>query len=141
MNQQATPLTRQQLFDNALNGIRAQGHRQSVGSFTNGSSGSCVYISPSGDRCAVGHSLPASITRERLEQRYKNSGTGPDSLRVAFPEVAAVIHEDDLDFLARLQRVHDNRRLVNEGASYFEPAMEQFAAKHDLVYTPRKVIA
>jgi hypothetical protein len=49
-------LTEQEIFDNAIQGIRKQGYRRCVtGEFKN----TCVYINPNDDscRCAIGHSL------------------------------------------------------------------------------------
>lgn len=138
MNQ---PLTRQQLFDNALNGIRAQGHRAS-GTCEHGDYFECLYIAPSGDRCAIGHSIPESITYDQLDELGVNSNTAPSTLVGHLPELERVFNGMDTSwrFLSDLQAVHDN--IVNHhDAEQFESEMAELAQKCELVYTPRKVIA
>lgn len=83
--------TRQEIFDLAWNGLKAQGFERST-SWT----GRCAYRGDGGRKCAIGHSIPDEAYDPELE--------GPIEHPVL---VAANISRSDLDFCRALQRKHD----------------------------------
>lgn len=57
------PLSKQEIYNNALFGIRGQNYARSA---TVG--GRCVYRGDRGLKCALGHSIPDSEYTERLDE-------------------------------------------------------------------------
>lgn len=152
-----TPLTNQQMFDNALLGIRRQGYQRSY----NNGTGSCVYYNGDADNgaklcCAVGHSIPEP---ENLPEHI-NTGAIASLIQWQNLKTLLSINEDLFvhsetmrhEFLHQLQRVHDLMGNVDVdgfdkgiestgdtgvGNSHdFEAAMQKLAAKWELTYTP-----
>jgi len=87
-------LNRQQLFDNAWNGLKSQGFVQCAND-----EGDCKYRGDNGMRCGIGWSIP--------DERYSRSleGRGVEE-RVVL--LAASIRPFNQDFAGDLQNCHDN---------------------------------
>lgn len=86
--------TRQEIFDLAWNGLKAQGFVQSVNK-----TGSCVFRGPNGTRCAIGHCIPD----DKYDPRMDREGEYFDA---AFD--AAGVGWRDRIFAHNLQNAHDN---------------------------------
>lgn len=87
--------TRQEIFDLAWNGLKAQGFERSLNS-----SHTCAYRGENGMRCAIGFCIDdANYDEELLEE---NSAQNPAVLD------AARIDQADEAFADELQDMHDN---------------------------------
>lgn len=129
-------LTKQEIFDRVLNGIRGQNYRQSQNEVEE----VCLYISSNGDRCAVGHLLPEDII-----ERIKVIGLDANRSRIPvlmsryFPELRRLFSPKDMLFLRALQAIHD---CIHEKAAQLEVAhreifehdMSYLAKTHNLIY-------
>jgi hypothetical protein len=142
------PMTLQEVFDNALFGIRQQGYKRSI------ASGGCAYDSNAG-HCGIGHSFAkAGINGGLIDRamrdtsilvllerpRFEDEATEED-VRAADAElykVAELFAGLDPVALATLQSIHDDELGDDprEHARYFEAAMASFAKENDLTYTP-----
>ena len=115
-------MTNQEAFDRALQGIRAQGYRQS------GSGGVCMYRGPDGLKCGVGHCIPDEEYRAMFEQK---------AIHVLFQQgvVISSLVGVDRRLLNQLQRAHDS---LLGGYNYFpwERRMQEIALQSGLKYTP-----
>ena len=129
-----TPLTNQQLFDNALFGIRRQNYATS-GKEDNGFT--YLYRGPNGTKCGIGHSIPDELYCSEMEETCVGSLiAGPDyhdSLAVLFSGV-------DSELASRVQDAHDsgvNMRTstVKMDPGSFEARMEAVASRFGLTYT------
>lgn len=129
-----TPLTPQQVFDNALFGVRAQG------AFSKRpSTGVCAYRTPlpTGEtlKCGIGHSIP--------DELYDTSMDNADDTSIAALMIEAEsdgglrVLEDlfgncHTGLLSDLQTAHDIALHMRD----FEQQMCEVARTHDLIYTP-----
>jgi hypothetical protein len=131
--------TLQQIFDQAVNGIRAQG-----GPATN-DFGKCQYRAPNGNKCAVGQLIPDSAYDPKWD-----TGGGVRLVDLADSNsfcqamrVAAGVDLDDakvLDMMSALQQAHDDAAFYGGGEDFFlgfEPRVSDVASRFGLVYTPR----
>lgn len=112
----ATQQRQTEFLRKASEALKAQG-RPSMGA----SRKTCAYFGEGGDRCAVGHILPAGVDVTWLEGvsiarmlRTYRGGEGAvgavrqeraDALKAALEAAGAT--EEDFDFLADLQKAHD----------------------------------
>ena len=89
--------TRQDLFNTAYAGLKAQGFKQSLDSY-----GQCKYRGRGGLKCAVGHLIP--------DERYNSSfeGSGAASSDIAGMVGVGPENDNAAIFLIALQRAHDN---------------------------------
>ncbi len=87
--------TRQELFNNAWNGLQAQGWRRAVSPMT----GFCRYRASNGDKCALGHSIAAEDYSPDLEALDPGDGEIMDACGIA---------EADEDFANELRACHDD---------------------------------
>lgn len=121
------PLTLQQVFDNALNGVRGQGYKPSM------SVDGCAYRGFGGRKCAIGHCIPDELYDPSMDA-YP---TGVAVLREKFPPVDALFSGLSTHDLGRLQGIHDD--LSNTAGSLaqqqFEREMQRFAEERGLTYT------
>jgi len=99
-------MNRQQIFDNVYLGLMSQGFRQSVVTFnidTPHTHQMCKYRGEGGLKCAVGWLIPDDMYDDELEDcggiRYNPPVI--DLLKLVG------ITEDQVEFLAELQRCHD----------------------------------
>ena len=127
-----TPLTNQQVFDNALFGVRSQGYRQSKDDRI----GTCCYRS--GDlKCGIGYSIPDEMYRPYLDDPELGvlPVTGVQTLMEAgdplLAPIQALFAHNPPDFLDELQCAHDSMRDGRE----FERLMEALAEDYGLTYT------
>ena len=91
-----TARTRQEIFDIAWTGLKAQDFTQSAANEYG-----CLYRGPNGLRCAIGH----CISDEEYQEVFEGTGIladGGHSIRKA-----ARISADDLGFVGDLQAAHD----------------------------------
>jgi hypothetical protein len=129
-------MTEQDIFDQALAGIRKQGRPSMDGG------GFCLYRGPGGTKCAVGHLLTDAEYERYME------GRSPTTLRLdgsyAVPMPARL--EPHRKFLVALQEAHDHaaRYHVVRDATFlaaFEREMSTLARVHGLQYTSDNVKA
>lgn len=140
MNNLKTPLvahpgrlwTHQELFDNALRGVRRQGYKTSEDI-----KGTCAYRDHTGTRaCGIGWSMPDELYGEHMD-----NGTFPSGVEAVLGRnhaLHAVFPTDigSMRLMVRLQQAHDG--MVNFGPSrdaYFERNMQMVAQDFCLVYT------
>ena len=119
-------LTPQQVFDNALFGIRGQGYKQSK-RFIGGSE-TCAYRGKNDTKCGIGHSLP-----DDLAEQADSLGESDISTVISeIDEVSDLFVNCDAELLEMLQRAHDNAT----SAERFEREMANIARVYNLHYTP-----
>lgn len=102
--------TKQEIFDLAFNGLRAQGFRQSA------EEGGCLYRGPDGLKCAIGHCIADSDYRSHFEGERKDAF---EAAGVSGPLFA---------FACELQRAHD----LSHGPKNMEHQLRGFAEEHNL---------
>jgi hypothetical protein len=124
-------IDRQQIFTNAVNGIRRQG------TYAGSIDRACMYRGPNGTACAIGHNIPDDRYRPGIEGSLATSPTVHDAMGLTD------IPDDDIAFLQELQAcLHDNivswsiNRKASDAATRFMAKFEEevisFAADHDL---------
>lgn len=86
-------LTKQEMFDRAVSGLRAQEWRRAM----SGSGIDCEYLAPNGDRCAWGHVDHSSAGNYGDVEDLNRDGIG----------LASELAQDELDFAMELQMAHD----------------------------------
>lgn len=106
--------TRQEIFDLAWNGLKAQGFRRAYGGIGVG----CLYRGPDGMKCAIGH----CIADERYDPEMDMCGQRSLAFR------AAGVASEDYDFAIELQTVHDCGRRPEA----MEDNLRRFASRHSL---------
>lgn len=118
-------LTLQQVFDNALRGVRAQGALSRDEWF------SCRYRMEEGGkqlRCGIGHSIPDELYNLDFEGKAVRALLDwSASIESLFPTAKAV--------LARIQYAHDRAGDLSD----FETAMHDIANAYGLTWTPADV--
>lgn len=97
-------LTKQEIFNIAWTGLKAQGFRKALNS-----NGDCVYRARNGTRCAVGMVLPDHLYEWEMDNQ-EVGGTGVINLVKNFPKVRKLFggSKDMLNFLSALQGCHDS---------------------------------
>lgn len=90
-------LTRQEIFTKVYVGLM----KQKVASVSDSKKPSCVYRGRNGTKCAVGHLIPDSSYSPRIEGKLVDGL--PTSVFAAMG-----IDTQDVEFLQRLQVLHDN---------------------------------
>ena len=142
------PLTAQQVFNNALFGVRGQNYKpsscQKQLTLTNGRSvdpETCLYRGPGGLKCGIGHSIPDDMYTDTFE------GRGIGGLIVPFFEtedtatqnpLRALFRGVSLGLLAALQAAHDDLQDVvdmGDEPTEFEQAMALVANRFNLHYS------
>lgn len=125
-------MSKQEVFDRALFGIRAQG-----GPSRNADGGSCKYRTSSGRKCAIGHNISDEAYDSGLEGRIAENVLITEALR------KSGVIEETL-FLTELQLAHDQAPysdpLFFQGDQHrgrgFESRMAGIARAYNLTYTP-----
>ncbi len=123
-------MNKQEVYNKAKAALLAQGCKSVHNN-------SCMYRSPDGKKCAVGHLIDDEHYSESLEGLITDSIQVIDALRksgidVEVPENYQITNlPDDIDFLYELQGAHDGTGsdFVNE----FTARMHKLADKHNLV--------
>lgn len=110
---QVTYKTRQDIFDNAYNGLKSQGWKRSINNVTQ-----CVYRGAKGKKCAIGWNMPD----DKYDPSFERGG-------VSFSKILTVcdIAPEDNYFSNHLQRAHDD--LTDDG---MQCAFIRFAKRFDL---------
>ena len=106
-----TMLTKQEMFDRAWNGLKAQNWERSVTSAPNGQMNSCNYLTRKADgaviRCAWGHVDP-----EGTAAADENPDTANKSVKILHQRgvglAAELTPDDTLPFACALQYCHDD---------------------------------
>lgn len=121
----ATPIVRltlQQVFDNALRGVRAQG------ALSRDAWSSCRYRMEEGGkqlRCGIGHSIPDELYNPDLEGKTAQTLLEwSASIESLLPPSKAVLMD--------IQHAHDKAKDLSD----FEIAMHDVADKYGLTWTP-----
>jgi hypothetical protein len=122
----SAPITRQEMLDRAVRGLRGQGWRQAMVETEIGYKG-CKYMTPDGRRCAWGHVDPEGTGRLGSE------GITVRGLWEKRVGVAATLDPDGLSFATDLQQVHDNHG-IELAPEELEAAFREFAALHKLSF-------
>jgi hypothetical protein len=112
--------TRQEIFDLAWNGLKAQGFLRSTSQALRESLSPCAYRGDSGRRCAIGHCIPDDAYKPRLEGA---SASNKDVVE------AANIDPSDAGFVRDLQWCHDN---CDDEPTLMEGALRDFATNRRL---------
>lgn len=89
-------ITRQEMFNRAWNGLKAQGWQRSY------DGDRCVYVHPSGLRCAWGH------VDQSLTDKFNGEGDVYYLSSSSHESLASELNGADLDFAAQLQFAHDH---------------------------------
>lgn len=119
-----TPLTNQQVFDNALNGVRAQGYVRSQSL-----SGSCSYRGDGTLKCGIGHSIPDEVYDYAMD--CADNSTAVNDVICKFSKLGDLFQNCNKELLQDLQDAHDNMAEPIQ----FEDAMWAVASEFDLKYT------
>lgn len=111
--------TRQEMFDRAVRGLRAQGWRQAIGA-----DGACRYRTTDRDgkvlRCAWGHVDTSLSDYEGSLTSLRNCGYG----------IAGRLDEHDASWAQSLQMVHDRA----DSPAKMEAAFRQFGLQYGLAW-------
>ena len=139
-------MNKQQVFDNALSGIRGQHYKPSRIDRGGGGVSSCVYFGEDGLRCGIGHNLPVTLKDEFLVNSDINR-TGVSNLVARRPEVAQLFEKIPESFLRSLQTLHDEYLQQDGGVraatgelppnELFETRTREFAQAEGLYYKER----
>ena len=131
-------LTDQNVFDNALQGVRAQRYKQSWNTELH----MCCYRGPGGLKCGVGHSIPDDVYRPFMDT-LTAAGTSIGLLLTRDNDdvapLKALFAGVDRNLLAALQGAHDRGLCAYPGArkgEEFEHEMLRVAKRFGLTYTP-----
>lgn len=126
-----TPLTHQQVFDNALNGVRAQGYMRST------LRGSCSYRGMGTLKCGIGHSIPDEMYESAMDT--SEHSTAINDVICSFSNLASLFKGCHSELLKRLQEAHDSMIEPFHDSMIepfqFENAMWAVADDFDLKYT------
>ena len=116
-----TPLTPQQVFDNALNGVVRQKGFSIRGE-------ACYYNHPlqPNVHCGIGHSIPAkwAVPNSRIV-----------CLVATDPRVNKLFRDIPHSLLSNVQSTHDFAARVSRGMGYFKEEMKKLAQEYNLTYT------
>lgn len=111
-------MTKQEMFDRAWRGLKAQGFERSVTPGTY----DCLYLGPGGKRCAWGHVDPEGTSCKEAE------GKSVEGLHTRGIGLAATLDAHELRFAQRLQEIHD----VAHGTMDLEANLRTLAHKYSL---------
>lgn len=137
IDQPITPLTSQQVFDNALFGIRGQQYQASVAA----GGTHCRYRGPLGRKCGIGHSIPDALAKQDHEGKTVRwlvlvAADGAPPWRGG---LGALFSNVPMELLSDVQRTHDNLAYPDESwpdlGSQFEADMAVLARTYHLTYT------
>lgn len=119
-------MDRQEMFDKAVAGIRAQGALARDEYF-------CYYITPAGHRCAVGQLISEKLAKTIENYELSNEDTSVLTLS-SIPEAVEAFAADGIDiedeFTDALQKYHDSSLSLED----FERNLSSFAHTWRLEY-------
>lgn len=114
-----TNFDKQEAFNKAYLGLKAQGFQKSRPPGTPETHGGCAYRGEGGMKCALGHLITDQEYRLSLEGKYA---------RIAIKLLGWRLSGAEIDFLARLQRCHD----YASDAQELEARLRHFASEEGL---------
>lgn len=127
-------MTKQELFNQAIKGLAAQGFQRAMGL-----RGVCEYRAPEGRKCFVGQLIPDDKYTPAMDQGEEySSGVGVDALLERFPFLEPALLADDEEdgdasrWLFLAQRVHD----AHANPADMRDGYREFAAAHNLTLPP-----
>lgn len=120
--------TRQEMFNRAVRGLRAQDWRKAAPKFHEPGPG-CQYLTAGGDRCAWGHVDPENTGDTQL-------GGTVNALRDKGIGLAALLPVEDMGFAVDLQRAHDNVDNADcpSNKEAMQTALRNVAEAYNLIY-------
>lgn len=133
-------LTLQQVYDNALFGVRKQG--RASGEVNEKGSYFCHYRSGDGCKCGIGHSISDDDYDHVMDSRHDGGNIEVLLKRILFKERLKCFEGLPVFALREIQLAHDRAAMAvrhDPGASFmslFEAKMQDVAASLNLVYTP-----
>lgn len=120
-------MDRQEMFDKAVAGIRAQG------ALARSEYGLCFYITPAGHRCAIGQLISKQLAETVENERLFGEDTSVLTLS-SIPEAVEAFAAEGIDiedeFIQALQQYHD----VSFNLEDFEKDLSFFARAWGLEY-------
>lgn len=128
------PLTAQQVFNNALFGIRAQNYASSFSDSRN----TCMYRGAESRKCGIGFSLPDELASEKIEGSNIGVLLGSSEFEVEFASIRELFAGVDPYFLAAIQTAHDRELSYDDITSRkekFERTMKRLAEFYKLSYS------
>ncbi len=111
-------ITRQEMFDRAVRGLRSQGFERAA--VSSGMGTRCVYQTKSGHRCAWGW----------VDRSLTNESGRVDTLHIRKVGLAATLEEWDVSWALSLQEAHD----VSKSPADMERTLRNFAITYELVF-------
>lgn len=117
-------MNRQKIFNTAYLGLKAQRFQRSA---TFAKEQACVYRSPEGLKCALGHCIPDELYNPGMEFQ-----TPRGTLFANFPKLPAFFEVEDhhdVLFLADLQDCHDRA----DSSKEMRHRLKDFAKQHRLI--------
>lgn len=130
------PLTEQQVYNNALFGMRGQNYEPSR------AGNACLYRGPHGLKCAIGHSIPDDIYCPEMDRRVNDdelTSIGHFLEEFVFSELCELFQHVSVELLKALQVTHD-QLLPNQSTAkrkeQFESRMRRIASRYHLEYSP-----
>lgn len=128
------PLTRQEIFDKALFGIRGQNYKKSlIGK-------RCAYRGADELKCAIGHCVDDDTLAYEMDASNQNliSLMLTDPNHKCYTRLTQIISPEDHKFAVSLQQIHDHmNRSFPDYPVVFEARMKAFAAEYELEYIPQ----
>jgi len=117
-------MDRQQIFDTGLNGLIKQGHRAMTGAPKY-----CVYRTPTGAKCFLGHSIPDNEYDPEFEREIPH-------LYSPLKAIFGAEDQADIDFLREAQsRLHDSLPDV-DFTQHLLTRAKTFAKQYNLEFNP-----
>lgn len=136
------PLTAQQVFDNALFGIRSQNYKISLKKEKD----NCAYRGDGGSKCGIGWSIPDECYHFDFDDFLDDTSiefiiTNTENAfnKEANDKVKVLFSACNPKFLTEIQRIHDSclwTEYKEKRARDFEESMLALALSYNLVYTP-----
>lgn len=120
-------LTRQQVFDQGLFGVRRQNYVASQNKERQ-----CAYRGLYALKCVVGHSIPGEIYKKEMDACLM----AVSRLYSCFVGVLGLFRKDYLTMLGDMQHTHDYYLGDLQSPLCFEDGMRRTAALHVVTYTP-----
>ncbi len=130
------PLTEQQVYNNALFGMRGQNYEPSR------LTGACLYRGPRGLKCAIGHSISDDIYCPEMDIGVDDDGLtaiGHFLKEFVFSELCELFQHVSVELLTALQVTHDQLSPHQSTAArkaQFESDMRRIASRYHLEYSP-----
>jgi hypothetical protein len=109
MTNENVKLTKQDLFNNAWQAFVVEKSGPSL--HPNGNTG-CLYLSPSGCRCAIGVSFSVDVLKQLVDSNCNNLAIG--RLIEEHSPVSNLLDPEEISFMCDLQACHDRPALSKQ---------------------------